>query len=145
VVLETKRKDGPSQNYYALRAVLKFCRISGSHSGRYEEFYPLGYNTVYSVESQPTFRRNMLPPSSKLNKSSKKLPWKQVTSRCFHAGFLLGLFDPEDWRDMFLRNVGWLSTHYTALYVFISELIQSDSKLLSGFPWPVIFKLEITK
>jgi hypothetical protein len=36
---------------------------------------------------------------------------------CFHAGFLLGLFsDPEDGGDMFLRNVGCLSTDYTALY-----------------------------
>jgi hypothetical protein len=26
---------------------------------------------------------------------------------CFHAGILLGLFDPEDGGDMFLRNVGW--------------------------------------
>jgi hypothetical protein len=23
--------------------------------------------------------------------------------------------------------------------------VQGDSKLLSGFPWPIIFKLEITK
>jgi hypothetical protein len=31
------------------------------------------------------------------------------------AGFLLGLpFDPEDGRDMFLRNI-WLSPNYTAL------------------------------
>jgi hypothetical protein len=31
--------------------------------------------------------------------------------------FLAGLFsDPENGGDMFLRNVGWLSTDYTALY-----------------------------
>jgi hypothetical protein len=31
--------------------------------------------------------------------------------------FLLGLFfDPENGWDMFLRNVGWLSTDYTASY-----------------------------
>jgi hypothetical protein len=29
-----------------------------------------------------------------------------------HAGFLLGLlFNTDDKGDMFLRNVGWLSTH----------------------------------
>jgi hypothetical protein len=27
-------------------------RISGSHSGSYEEFYLLGHNTILSVESQ---------------------------------------------------------------------------------------------
>jgi hypothetical protein len=36
---------------------------------------------------------------------------------CFHAGFLLGLlFDREDGCDIFLRNVGWLSTDYTTSY-----------------------------
>jgi hypothetical protein len=30
-----------------------------------EEFYPLGYNAVYSVENQPTFRRNMHEAGSK--------------------------------------------------------------------------------
>jgi hypothetical protein len=34
-----------------------------------------------------------------------------------HADFSLGLFfDPEDEGDIFLRNVGWLSTNYTELY-----------------------------
>jgi hypothetical protein len=35
-------------------------------------------------------------------------------STCFHARFLLGLFDPEDGCDVLLRNVGSLSTDYTA-------------------------------
>jgi hypothetical protein len=29
-----------------------------------------------------------------------------LLASCFHAGVLLGLFDPEDGGDMFLRNVG---------------------------------------
>jgi hypothetical protein len=34
-----------------------------------------------------------------------------------HASFLLGLlFNHEDGGDMFLRNIGWLSTDYAALY-----------------------------
>jgi hypothetical protein len=32
-----------------------------------------------------------------------------------HAGFLLGLFDPEDGGDMFLQNVGSLSADNTVL------------------------------
>jgi hypothetical protein len=40
-----------------------------------------------------------------------------LLATCFHAGPLLGLFfDPEDGDDMFLRNVCWISTDYTASY-----------------------------
>jgi hypothetical protein len=46
----------------------------------FEEYYLLGYNVV---ESQPTFRRNISPPT------------------CFHSGFLFGkFFDPEDGGDV---------------------------------------------
>jgi hypothetical protein len=42
--------------------------------------------------------------------------WALLTT-CFHTVFLFGLFcDPEDGGDMFLRNIGWLSTDCTALY-----------------------------
>jgi hypothetical protein len=34
----------------------------------------------------------------------------------FHAGILLGILDYEDGGGKFLRNVGWFSTDYTALY-----------------------------
>jgi hypothetical protein len=38
-----------------------------------EELYLLRYNAVQSIESQPTFRRNISPPSSgSKNKPSKK-------------------------------------------------------------------------
>jgi hypothetical protein len=48
-------------------------RISGSHSGGYEEFFILGYNALQAVQCQPTFWRNMSPPSSRSkNKPSKK-------------------------------------------------------------------------
>jgi hypothetical protein len=63
------------------------CSIWSSHSGGYEEFYLLGYNAV------------------------------AMFVICFHATFLFGLFfDLKDGGDMFLRNVGWLSTDDTALY-----------------------------
>jgi hypothetical protein len=53
-----------------------------------EEFCLLGYDGVWSIESQLTFWRDMPPPSSGLkNKLSCQL----------HAGFMLGLFfGPED-------------------------------------------------
>jgi hypothetical protein len=76
----------------------------------FEEVYLLGYNTVQSVESKPTFRRNMSPPSSgSKNKPGAKQGSGSSGYSChlLQAGFFLGLFvNPEDGGDMFLRNVG---------------------------------------
>jgi hypothetical protein len=67
-----------------------------------EEFLLLGHNSVYSVEHQRTYRRDISPPSSGLKYKSSKFSF----AIWFHAGFLLGLFiDPEDGNDMLLRNV----------------------------------------
>jgi hypothetical protein len=78
------------------------------------EYWLLGYNVVWSVESHSSFRRNISSPSSgSKNKTSKKRAW----ATCFHVGFLLRLpFYPEDEDDIFLRNVSWHWTDYTALY-----------------------------
>jgi hypothetical protein len=63
------------------------------------------------VQVNRRFGRNMShSPSESNNKPS-------TIFDLFHASLLLGLFfDPEDGDDIFLRNVGWLSTDYTALY-----------------------------
>jgi hypothetical protein len=41
----------------------------------------------------------------------------KVKACCYlYAGIIIGsLLNPEDGDDMYLRNVGWLSTEYTAL------------------------------
>jgi hypothetical protein len=44
-----------------------------SHSCRYKEFCLLGHTTVWSDETQPTFRRNMSPPSSVLKNNSSSM------------------------------------------------------------------------
>jgi hypothetical protein len=59
----------------------------------------------WQAESAFIFRRKTSPPSSRSDKPSKKTPQK-VAGRLY----------PEDGSNVFLRNVGWLSTDYTALY-----------------------------
>jgi hypothetical protein len=48
------------------------------------------------------------------------IPNMHSSSSCYsmlRAGFLLGLlFSPDNGGDLFLRNVGWLSTDYMALH-----------------------------
>jgi hypothetical protein len=94
---------------------LNLCRIWIG----YEELYLMGYNALKSVERQPTFRSNTSPSSS----------WFAFC--LLHACFLLGLLlHPEDGGDVFLWNVGWLSTDCTALYrrtfLRILEFVQEE-------------------
>jgi hypothetical protein len=79
------------------------CRIWDSHRGAYEDFCHLGHNTVQSIESQ----QNMSPTSS-----GSKNSFKQAASRTLRGLF----FNAEDGGDVFLRNIGWLSTDYIAFY-----------------------------
>jgi hypothetical protein len=72
---------------------------SGGLHIRTEKKCLLGFNAVKSVESHPTFRRNMSPPSSR---SKNKLS----SARCLlHSGFFQVLFRRKDESDMFLQNV----------------------------------------
>jgi hypothetical protein len=65
----------------------------------YKGFCLLVYNDIQPTESQPTFSRSLLPPSSE----SKCKPSRKPESYLLHAGFLLGsLFNPEDGGNMFL-------------------------------------------
>jgi hypothetical protein len=71
-----------------------------------------GFILTYGRIKVPFFYR---PPVSYITRNPGLLVTLLAT--CFHAAFLLALFlNPEDRDDMFLRNVGWLSTGYTALY-----------------------------
>jgi hypothetical protein len=67
------------------------------------------------LKVQQIFRKNILPPFSE---SKNKLI--TLFGTYLHTGILLGLFfEPENGRDIFLRNVCWLSTlisHIIVLY-----------------------------
>jgi hypothetical protein len=83
----------------------------------YEEFCLPGCNAVQPVWSQPTFGRNVPPPSSRSkNKPRKKPARRQMTSRstCLHTVFFFVwlILRSWRWRDMFFRNVGrqWTTT-----------------------------------
>jgi hypothetical protein len=62
--------------------------------------------------SQTKFRRNTASPPS----VSKDKPRKKSGGTAQLCLPLASCWFPEDGVDMFLRNVGWLSTDYTALY-----------------------------
>jgi hypothetical protein len=95
--------------------ILSSCRIWGSHSSGYEEFYIVGYNVVYSVENQPVFRRNISPQSSgSKNKPSKKAAELAIL---FMMVSCLDYSLTVKMEGTFLRNVGWLTTDYTAFYL----------------------------
>jgi hypothetical protein len=79
-----------------------FCRIWGSNTGCYEEFYLLVYNAVKSVEILQTFRR-------KISEA-----WYLL-----HTDFFLCLFDPED--GDFERSALWdfrPQRPYIYIYIF---------------------------
>jgi hypothetical protein len=73
--------------------------------------------------------------------SRAKMPATRIATS-FHAGILLGLFYPEDGGNIFLRNVGWLPTYYTALYpsTWYSSLrlAVSDAGVRERF-WTIFF------
>jgi hypothetical protein len=82
VDLRTAAEKQYQTHYSQLRAFAFSCM----HSSCPEEYHLLGYNTVYSVECQLTFRKN--EPAFTLVSCS--------------AYF----FDHEDGGDMFFRNIG---------------------------------------
>jgi hypothetical protein len=83
----------------------KYCKIWGSHSGGYEEFYLPGYVTE-SAESWPTFWRNISPPSSGSKVSQAR--------NQHEAGSKWSFLALQPWRWSW--NVGYLSMNYMALY-----------------------------
>jgi hypothetical protein len=91
--------------------------IWSSHSGRYEQYYLLGYNAGYSVESQPTFRTNISPPSSGSNKKRKIPARKHVTTFLSHA-FALWSF-------------GWLSTDWLHGVISLNILLLINDRYQS--------------
>jgi hypothetical protein len=74
VTIPTKNKKQKKDTGDAKKIHLKDReKVFNKEKNLFEEFCLLGYNAVYSVESQPTFQRNISPPFSRSkNKPSKK-------------------------------------------------------------------------
>jgi hypothetical protein len=70
--------DHAVQDYTYVLYVRVQCR-------RHTEFCLLGYNAVLSVESHPTFRRNMSPPSLGSKNNEGETSVKQVSNRALLA------------------------------------------------------------
>jgi hypothetical protein len=68
--------------------VKKFYKYMSSNTTKkkyVDEFYLLGHNAVQSVESEPTFRRNMLPPSAGSKNKPRALLATSITLISFLA------------------------------------------------------------
>jgi hypothetical protein len=64
-----------------------------------DDYYLLWYKAMYSIESKPMFRRNILPPpSGSEDKLSKKPACKQVASRAVLVSCSVILW-PWRWRQ----------------------------------------------
>jgi hypothetical protein len=93
-----------------------------------------------SVDFQRT-TRSYTPEDRTLNYHSRRESkiLLSLLATCFYTGFLLGLFfDSENGGDMFLRNIGWLSAGYMALYPrrwysSYNYLIQICMKYFDGY------------
>jgi hypothetical protein len=68
----------------------------------------LGYNDLQSVESKPTFQRNVPAPS--FGVEAKQEAGDKQTLLGLHLNLEVG-------SDVFLRNVGRFSADYTSLYL----------------------------
>jgi hypothetical protein len=97
-LLSNERAVGTADSYQTVRRSVRkriqgtggdLCRHISSHSCGNGEIYLLRYNVVWSFKNQQTFRRNVSPQ-------------RILLANCFHDGFLLGLFHPEDGSEMFL-------------------------------------------
>jgi hypothetical protein len=79
-----------------------FLALIGSRSGhvRTQQFHSIPQQA--NENWGPLFH---FPPASYIIRNFQ--PANCSACHTFHAGILLGLFDPEDWGDMFPRN-GWL-------------------------------------
>jgi hypothetical protein len=59
--------------------------------------------------------------------------YQRGATKLLYVGFLIGLFfDTEDGEDIFIRNVGLLSTDYRALY-HRNITVQTDIRIYSEF------------
>jgi hypothetical protein len=68
-----------------------------------EELYLLRHDAVRSGKKQLTFRRDMSPPSSASKSKPRRILMLSFARCLLHGDF--SLFDTEDGRNKFLRNV----------------------------------------
>jgi hypothetical protein len=75
--------------------------IFTSHSGGYKELHLLEYDPMHTIESQPTFRRNISNPPSEL-----KIHETRNHHEAGNKQLLLSLIvNPDNGDEMFPRNV----------------------------------------
>jgi hypothetical protein len=115
--------------------------------GGYEECYLLGYSAVQSVEIQPTFRKNISPPSSgSKNKPSKKEAWELclpfsftlVSCSAYFSSLKMEATRSSETLVDFQRTTWRYVPDYSTLHCFVccfrnKRLKKSKETLLSSF------------
>jgi hypothetical protein len=131
----TNRRQDQITNVVLECAGLCWCRKNRGRSGKDVATSAPLFSTAYighTYTTPSTYSLGLCPPdptvSCQEELTSPASPFcflynpkfrRTDCSACYllHVCFVLGLFyDPEDGGDMFLRNVIWLPTNYTALY-----------------------------
>jgi hypothetical protein len=89
------------------------CRMWSSHSGGYKEYY-----TFWDIRRCSPLVNRRFRGTYRLHLQGRRISQaRNQRESMWQADPMLGLFfNPEDGGDIVLRNVGWLSTEYTALY-----------------------------
>jgi hypothetical protein len=124
-------------NHYFLIMLVNFnflCRMWGSHSSGYEQFYLLGYTVMKTTVTELTFWRKILSPASRLKKWAKQEPRKNQSLLPASCWFLaLYILWPWRWR--------WhVSLKHLLTFNRLLGIISQDIKLFFNFLiWALFF------
>jgi hypothetical protein len=115
-----------------------YCLLDSRFTQRWLwNFHPLGYDVVWSCQSQPTFRGTSPPSSGSKSMPNRKLAWRREQTEKDLGGFLLGaLFDPKDGSDVLSADALAPGIEIAVPIGYGLGCLQSWSARCGKFPYP---------